>query len=101
MIVSASLDTARGSALEALVEAASGILAADSLEGTLGGIAHHLRQLLHFTDLTVGEIAFRAGFEDQLYFSRAFKRHRGEAPMAYRARLRGLAPGAGVPAAAR
>ena len=32
-------------------------------------------RLLRFTDLTVGEIAFRAGFEDQLYFSRAFKRH--------------------------
>jgi diguanylate cyclase (GGDEF)-like protein len=38
------------------VEAASGILAADSLEGTLGRIAHHLRALLHFDDLTVYEI---------------------------------------------
>ena len=36
-------------------------------------------RLLRFTDLTVGEIAFRAGFEDQLYFSRAFKRHYGGA----------------------
>src|SRR4051794_2202021 len=50
------LETRRGSALEALVEAAAGILAADSLEGTLGRIAHHLRQLLHYTDLTVYEI---------------------------------------------
>jgi AraC family transcriptional regulator, transcriptional activator of pobA len=41
-------------------------------------------RLLRFTDLTIGEIAFRAGFSDQLYFSRAFKRHHGEAPMAYR-----------------
>jgi AraC family transcriptional activator of pobA len=46
-------------------------------------------RLLRFTDLTVGEIAFRAGFSDPLYFSRAFKRHYGEAPMAYRERLRG------------
>ena len=49
-------EAGRGSALEALVEAAAGILAADSLEGTLGRIAHHLRALLHYDDLTVYEI---------------------------------------------
>ena len=48
-------------------------------------------RLLRFTDLTVGEIAFRAGFDDQLYFSRAFKRYRGDSPMAYRERVRGHA----------
>ncbi len=41
-------------------------------------------RLLRFTDLTVGEIAFRAGYEDQLYFSRAFKRRYGVAPSGYR-----------------
>jgi AraC family transcriptional activator of pobA len=41
-------------------------------------------RLLRFTDLTVGEIAFRAGFSDPLYFSRAFKRHTGNAPTDYR-----------------
>ena len=46
-------------------------------------------RLLRYTDLTVGEIAFRAGFGDQLYFSRAFKRQYGDAPMTYRARVRG------------
>jgi AraC family transcriptional activator of pobA len=46
-------------------------------------------RLLRFTDLSVGEIAFRVGMDDQLYFSRAFKRHYGEAPMAYRGRSRG------------
>jgi diguanylate cyclase (GGDEF)-like protein len=47
---------ARASALEALVDAAAGILAADSLEGTLERIAHHLRSLLRYDDLTVYEI---------------------------------------------
>ena len=41
-------------------------------------------RLLRYTSLSVGEVAFRTGFDDQLYFSRAFKRHHGEAPMAYR-----------------
>jgi AraC family transcriptional activator of pobA len=53
-------------------------------------------RLLRFTDLTIGEVAFRTGFADQLYFSRAFKRHYGEPPMAYRARTRGVSAGARV-----
>jgi AraC family transcriptional activator of pobA len=46
-------------------------------------------RLLRFTDLTVGEVAFRVGFADQLYFSRAFKRSAGRAPQAYREAARG------------
>jgi AraC family transcriptional regulator, transcriptional activator of pobA len=46
-------------------------------------------RLLRFTDLSVGEIAFRGGYGDQLYFSRAFKRHFGVAPQGYRERARG------------
>ena len=45
-------------------------------------------RLLRFTDLSVGEIAFREVFEDQLYFSRAFKRHYGAAPTDYRSGMR-------------
>jgi AraC family transcriptional activator of pobA len=41
-------------------------------------------RLLRFTDLDVGEIAYRIGFDDRLYFSRAFKRRYGVAPTAYR-----------------
>ena len=43
-------------------------------------------RLLRFTDLDVGEIAYRIGFDDRLYFSRAFKRRYGVAPTAYRRR---------------
>ncbi|MGH2895447.1 MAG: AraC family transcriptional regulator [Solirubrobacteraceae bacterium] len=46
-------------------------------------------RLLRFTNMSVGEVAFRAGFSDHLYFSRAFKRATGEAPSAYRDRVRG------------
>jgi AraC family transcriptional regulator, transcriptional activator of pobA len=49
-------------------------------------------RLLRFTDLTVGEVAFRVGYEDPLYFSRAFKRYAGRAPLAYRAEVHGSAP---------
>ncbi len=45
-------------------------------------------RLLLFTDLSIGEIAYRIGFRDQLYFSRAFKRNRGAAPSDYRAAQR-------------
>ena len=41
-------------------------------------------RLLRFTTLTVGEIAYRAGYTDQLYFSRAFRRRYGTAPSDYR-----------------
>src|SRR5215211_428727 len=43
-------------ALEALVDAAAGILSADSLPGTLGRIAHHLAMLVPFDDLSLYEI---------------------------------------------
>jgi AraC family transcriptional regulator, transcriptional activator of pobA len=44
-------------------------------------------RLLRFTDLTVQEVGHRTGFRDPLYFSRAFKRHQGEPPQAYRSRV--------------
>ena len=45
-----------GTALDALIDAAAGILAADSLKDTLGRIAHHLQALLPYDDLTVYEV---------------------------------------------
>jgi AraC family transcriptional activator of pobA len=49
------------------------------------------KRLLRHTDLTVGEVAFRVGYTDQLYFSRAFKRQSGRPPQAYRDAARGRA----------
>lgn len=46
-------------------------------------------RLLRYTDRTIGEIAYLTGFSDPLYFSRAFKRHQGIAPSAYRERVKG------------
>jgi diguanylate cyclase (GGDEF)-like protein len=43
-------------ALEALVDAAAGILAADSLQGTLARIAHHLAAVVAYDDLTLYEV---------------------------------------------
>ena len=46
-------------------------------------------RLLRFTDLSVGEVARQVGYEDPLYFSRAFKRRHDESPQAYRDAARG------------
>lgn len=42
------------------------------------------RQLLHWTELSVGEVALQCGFEDQYYFSRAFRKAEGLPPSRYR-----------------
>lgn len=49
-------------------------------------------RLLRFTDRTVGQVAWQTGFSDQLYVSRAFKRHHGEPPTAFRERARSARP---------
>jgi AraC family transcriptional activator of pobA len=46
-------------------------------------------RLLRFTDLAISQIAHRCGYNDPLYFSRAFKRHQGQSPANYRALIRG------------
>lgn len=49
---------------------------------------HIADDLLRTTELTVFAIARRVGYDSEEAFSRAFKRARGEAPSAWRARLR-------------
>ncbi len=48
----------------------------------------HACRLLDSTDLGVGEIAGRVGYEDPLYFSRLFRKTIGSSPRAYRASMR-------------
>jgi AraC-like DNA-binding protein len=41
-------------------------------------------ELLNQTNKTIGEICFEVGFNDQAYFSRAFKKQFGKSPSAFR-----------------
>jgi len=49
---------------------------------------NHARQLMSQTELTMREIADMVGYEDQLYFSRIFKKRTGFTPSAYRHSLK-------------
>lgn len=42
------------------------------------------KRLLRFSELNVGEIAFKVGFDDPSYFIKYFKRHVGFSPMVFR-----------------
>lgn len=44
------------------------------------------QQLLKTTNLSIGEIAWRCGYDDQNYFSRFFKKHTGTSPSLIRKR---------------
>ena len=41
-------------------------------------------ELLRESDLPMGSVAERAGYHSEAAFSRAFKRHQGQAPATYR-----------------
>lgn len=45
------------------------------------------QDLLFTTDMTLAEIALQCGYNDEAYFIRRFKLHRGETPTEYRKRL--------------
>jgi AraC family transcriptional activator of pobA len=61
-------------------------------EWVLDHVMLEAARLLRFTDMTVQQVALQVGYEDPLYFSRAFKRHFDESPMAYREATRGRRP---------
>lgn len=47
-------------------------------------------ELMTQTDLSLKQIAQMAGYDDQLYFSRLFKEHRGLSPSAYMDKVKGI-----------
>jgi AraC family transcriptional regulator, transcriptional activator of pobA len=73
----------------ALSRALSALTGRGTKELVLDRVMAEAARLLRFTDLTVQQVALRVGFDDPLYFSRAFKRHFGDSPVAYRAQSRG------------
>lgn len=44
-------------------------------------------QLFYYPELSISEIAFRCGFSDVFYFSKAFKEYTGKSPRQYRAEV--------------
>jgi AraC family transcriptional regulator, transcriptional activator of pobA len=80
---------ALGAPAAALSRALSHVTGRTTKELVTDRVMLEAARLLRFTDLTVQEIGHRTGFRDPLYFSRAFKRHQGESPQAYRARVQG------------
>jgi AraC family transcriptional regulator, transcriptional activator of pobA len=73
----------------ALSRALTQVTGRGTKELVLDHVMSEAARLLRFTDKNVQEVAQRVGYDDPLYFSRAFKRHFGVPPMAYRARSRG------------
>lgn len=78
----------------ALSQALNRVLGRSTKELVTDRVMLEAARLLRFTDKTMGEIAYETGFSDPLYFSRAFKRHNGHAPSAYRDLARGVQPAA-------
>ncbi|HUR86762.1 MAG TPA: AraC family transcriptional regulator [Solirubrobacteraceae bacterium] len=76
----------------ALSQALNRVTGRSTKELVLDRVMLEAARLLRFTDRTIGEISWATGFGDQLYFSRAFKRHQGLAPSAYRDSTRGGRP---------
>jgi AraC family transcriptional activator of pobA len=75
-----------------LSRALTGVTGRSTKELIVDRVMLEAARLLRYTEQTVGEIARRVGYVDPLYFSRAFKRRFGEAPQAYRERIRARPP---------
>jgi AraC family transcriptional activator of pobA len=77
---------------KALARALSELTGRSTKELILDRVMLEAARLLRYTDLTIGQVAAQMGYRDQLYFSRAFSRHHGLSPTAFRDRARGRGP---------
>lgn len=68
---------------------------AGALQTTMARLAH-AATLLHNTDAGLAEIAARAGYGSEFSFGKAFKRHFGVSPGAYRGQTDAPAVGTGT-----
>jgi AraC family transcriptional regulator, transcriptional activator of pobA len=73
----------------ALSRALTDLTGRGTKEWVLDRVMLEAARLLRFTDMNVQQVALQVGYDDPLYFSRAFKRHFGESPVAYREATRG------------
>jgi AraC family transcriptional regulator, transcriptional activator of pobA len=73
----------------ALSRALTEVTGRGTKEWVLDHVMLEAARLLRFTNMHVQQVALQVGYDDPLYFSRAFKRHFGESPMAYREATRG------------
>jgi AraC family transcriptional regulator, transcriptional activator of pobA len=73
----------------ALSRALTEVMGRGTKELVLDQVMTEAARLLRFTDMSVQQVALQVGYDDPLYFSRAFKRHFGESPVAYREATRG------------
>ena len=65
---------------------ANGAFTLDNLTSISGYGSVFARSLLLAAEhMSIAEIAQRVGFSDPAYFARAFRRHTGKSPVAYRA----------------
>ncbi|SFE80488.1 helix-turn-helix domain-containing protein [Roseivivax sediminis] len=68
--------------LSRITRARLGCSASQHLEAE---VFREAQRLLAYTRMSVAEAGYRLGFDDPAYFSRAFRRHTGMTPSAYRA----------------
>ena len=91
-IVRGIITTARLSSQQIYTDNGNHLALSEDTNGIAAFYAYNPRELLISSNLSVGEIAARCGFDDLFYFSNLFRRLTGISPRGYRAGVRSIAP---------